>query len=365
MSRISLVGHSRGGEAVAVAAALNTMPALPDDPSVTFSFGFSLRTVVALAPSDGQYLPRGQGVVLHGVNYLTVAGTLDADVGTFAGARQFARVVTDDAHVAAAVSIHRANHTQFNSDWGRRDVGLGAAAHLLATGPLLSQADQQQAATGLVGAFLDFTVMDRPEYRRLFDATAAIPPWLPDTVYLRRFAAGDGAGLSRFDDPDGITHPWGTAAISGGSGAVVRLPTKLGPSTERVLELTANSDETSFDLTGLAAGRVGPNATITVDAGTDAAGAEIGINARVTTSAGQSVTVGLRPWQSLPGLLDGRTLKRFVPGGAGGEVLLQTYSVPLSVFVDQGLNPTQITDLTIILNGVADGRVYLDNVGVR
>lgn len=365
VSRISLVGHSRGGEAVAVAAAFNTMPSLPEDPSVTFAFGFALRAVVALAPSDGQYLPGGQPVTLGGLDYLTVAGTMDADVGTFAGERQYARVATDDGHVAAAVAIHRANHTQFNSDWGRSDVGLGAAAQLLATGPLLGPDDQRRAAAGLVGAFLDLTVGGRSDYRGLFDGTAATPEWLPDTVYVRRFTAGDGTGLARFDRGDSIDNPWGRATVTGGTGRVVGLPTKAGPSTDRVLQVTADADQMSYTVSGLDAGRVAAGAVVTVDAGTDSGAVGIGVAVRASDVSGASVTVALLPWAGLPAELDSRTLKPLLPGSAGDEVLLQTFSVPVSVLADQGLDPAQISQLSVVVDGAAGHQVYLDDVGVR
>jgi hypothetical protein len=55
MSRIALMGHSRGGEAAATAAAFNHMKYAPEDANITFDYGFSIRAVVAIAPADGQY----------------------------------------------------------------------------------------------------------------------------------------------------------------------------------------------------------------------------------------------------------------------------------------------------------------------
>ena len=59
MDRIALLGHSRGGEAVAHAAAFNRLDRYPDDANFEFDFGFGIRSVVAIAPVDGQYLPTG------------------------------------------------------------------------------------------------------------------------------------------------------------------------------------------------------------------------------------------------------------------------------------------------------------------
>ncbi len=57
--RIALVGHSRGGEAAAHAAAFNRLPFNPDDARAKFNYGYKIRSVVAIAPAEGQYRPAG------------------------------------------------------------------------------------------------------------------------------------------------------------------------------------------------------------------------------------------------------------------------------------------------------------------
>ena len=54
MSRIALMGHSRGGEAVAIAGAFNRLPYYPDDANQKFDFNFDIKGLVAIAPVDGQ-----------------------------------------------------------------------------------------------------------------------------------------------------------------------------------------------------------------------------------------------------------------------------------------------------------------------
>ena len=65
MDRIALIGHSRGGEAVGHAAAFNRLSHYPDDANVEFDFGFDIRSLIAIAPVDGQYLPTGRKVVVE------------------------------------------------------------------------------------------------------------------------------------------------------------------------------------------------------------------------------------------------------------------------------------------------------------
>ena len=113
---------SHKSEAVAIAAAFNRLPAYPDDALVEFDYDFSIRSLVAIAPIDGQYKPRGNRTPLENVNYLVLHGSYDADVSSYSGSRQLERVeFTDDqAWIKAGLYIHRANHGQFNSVWGNR-----------------------------------------------------------------------------------------------------------------------------------------------------------------------------------------------------------------------------------------------------
>jgi dienelactone hydrolase len=90
-SRIALMGHSRGGEAVAVAAAFNRLKNYPDDATVKFDFGFNIRSLVAIAPVDGQYRPSDKPTPVANVNYFLIHGSHDGDVSTFSGLQQYER----------------------------------------------------------------------------------------------------------------------------------------------------------------------------------------------------------------------------------------------------------------------------------
>ena len=92
MDRIALIGHSRGGESVAHAAAFNRLSRYPDDANVRFDYNFSIRSVAAIAPADGQYKPAGHLTPLENVNYLVVHGGHDSDAAIFMGIRQFTRI---------------------------------------------------------------------------------------------------------------------------------------------------------------------------------------------------------------------------------------------------------------------------------
>ncbi|HWI62305.1 MAG TPA: hypothetical protein VNT75_10740 [Symbiobacteriaceae bacterium] len=180
MGSIALVGHSRGGEAAFLAAVFNDLPYLPENAAVPLGYHFKIKAVATLAPTDGQYQPAGRLPELHGVSYLSLHGSQDADVTTFGGARQFQRVLLPEGSDAlkAAVFVAGANHTQWSTAWGGRDWE-GLAGLLLRTGPILPAADQRQVAAVYLSAFLEDALRGSRIYRPLFADSRSGAPWLP------------------------------------------------------------------------------------------------------------------------------------------------------------------------------------------
>ena len=121
MGNIVLMGHSRGGEAVANAAAFNKLTHYPDDASLRFDFDFDIKGIVSIAPVDGQYLPTGRKVVVEDMSYLTFHGSHDGDVTSFHELRTYDRMKfngSDAFHFKAAVYCLRGNHGRCRSWWG-------------------------------------------------------------------------------------------------------------------------------------------------------------------------------------------------------------------------------------------------------
>jgi dienelactone hydrolase len=188
LDRISLIGHSRGGEAVIIAAAYNRLPCWPEDATQPFAFGFGIRSVVAIAPIDGQYETSGVATPVRNVDYLVLQGSHDSDVATFAGQRTLHRVAFTDGkpHFKAGLYFHRANHGQFNTVWGSRDIGEPFSS-LLATGALMPAEDQRRIALVTIGAFLETTLKDQRGYRAFFQDPRAGAAWLPRTILLNQY----------------------------------------------------------------------------------------------------------------------------------------------------------------------------------
>ncbi len=225
MQNIAVGGHSRGGEAAAVAAAFNRLPYYPDDYGLAFDYGYNIRAVVAIAPIDGQYVPAQRGTRLANLNYFIIHGSHDADVTSFDGIDQFERVTFDAGTewFKAAVYVYRANHGQFNTTWGNSDVG-GLAAGFLNHGALLTAEEQRQAAAVYISAFLDASLKGAEGYLPLFqDARSAPGGWLPDTVILNRFErAGDEIIASYEEDADLRSVTLAGASARGSSLAIWR-----------------------------------------------------------------------------------------------------------------------------------------------
>jgi len=206
LSRIALMGHSRGGEAVAVAAAFNRLARYPDDARVAFDFQFDIRTLVAIAPVDGQYRPADQGTPLEDINYLVLHGAHDADVSTFMGQRQFQRVrfTGDGPWRKSAIYIYRANHGQFNTVWGSSNVGKELGLLLLKRNLLAGEA-QRQAGKVFISAFLDLTLRDARGYEPLFRDARRGGAWLPPTIYLTRYEDPSTRRVATFEEDVDVT----------------------------------------------------------------------------------------------------------------------------------------------------------------
>lgn len=202
LGQIALMGHSRGGEAVAQAAAFNLMERYPDDARVRLGFNYGIRSLVAIAPVDGQYKPAGRLVPVKGVSYLVLHGSHDGDVSTFQGLRQYDRIDLGDddpSRFKAAVYVYRANHGQWNTVWGNRDRGRrsGRSLELRA---LMEPEDQRRVAEVYVSAFLDATLKGKAEYMPLFRDHRVAGGWLPKTMYVTRFEQGGYRPLATFDE---------------------------------------------------------------------------------------------------------------------------------------------------------------------
>ena len=161
LDRVVLIGHSRGGEAVSEAAVFNRLPAYPDDATLEFNYNFGLRGVIAIAPVDHQYDPRGRPTAMQDVNYLVIHGSHDADVTAYAGSATYNRLSFRRCRdcFKAGFYLIGANHGQFNVGWGKFDAPA-PFSWFLNVAPLMEADVQRRIATPLFSAFIEAVVFD-------------------------------------------------------------------------------------------------------------------------------------------------------------------------------------------------------------
>lgn len=206
MHNIALMGHSRGGEAVAVAGAFNRLSHYPDDATINFDFNFDIKSLVAIAPIDGQYKPMAKGTPLTNYNYFLIHGSHDGDVSTFSGLAQYERIQFTDGQpwFKSAIFVYRANHGQWNTVWGSLDGGPPSARALDIRG-LISPEEQRQFARVYITAFLEATLRGKKEYLPMFRDHRVAGAWLPKTMYITRFQESGFRLAADFDEDIDVT----------------------------------------------------------------------------------------------------------------------------------------------------------------
>lgn len=184
LQRVSLIGHSRGGQAVAMVADYERW--FSEEDSLNGIEDIGIEGVVAIAPTDRQV--DDMRAELDNVSYLTLHGARDGDVHNYHGDRQYGRVSIpgDNGHFKAGVYIAEANHSQFNTDWGRMDMRLPGGV-FLNRAQMMSEEEQRQVAEVYISAFLESAVKENDQYLPLFRDVRYGKEWLPNTQYITRF----------------------------------------------------------------------------------------------------------------------------------------------------------------------------------
>jgi dienelactone hydrolase len=403
LDRIALIGHSRGGEAVAVAAAFNRLPYDPDDGRVKLDYGFGIRSVIAIAPADGQYLPAGEGTPIRNVSYLTLQGSYDGDVVSFDGARQWSRVTfdPDSFGVKAAIYVHGANHGQFNTSWGRDDAG-GLRGRLLNFKGIMDPERQRQVAQVYISAFLELTLRDRTEYLPLFVDRRAGGDWLPPGIILSRVATSSDRLLASYDEDIDLrttTQPGGTitganladwreklvkikwgdlenrAAFLGWNRAEwpgadpsyqLQLPDSgvaLRPTTQLVFALADAKDDPSPrdpDAKPKPKEKAKP----------DSAGAKdrprqpIDLTVELVDRDGHTARMPLSAVRAIQPQLEAKVIKIGpLESGPRSEIVFQSYALPLGAF--PGIDPARLRAVRLVFDRTPKGVIVLDDVGFR
>lgn len=219
MNKIAIIGHSRGGEAVGHAAVFNKLSHYPDDAKEVFDFNFNIRSVIAIAPVDGQYKPSGKLVKIKDVNYFVLHGALDMDMQSYAGLATLKRVEFSKEFEGfkAGLYMSNANHGQFNGSWGRKD-GISPGINRFNLDQLMSKAEQEMTSSVYISSFLEITLNEKEEYKALFMDARYGRKWLPNLIYLNQYEPSKKIVIADFEedvDVQTTTIPKGRISSSG------------------------------------------------------------------------------------------------------------------------------------------------------
>lgn len=378
LSRAIILGHSRGGEAVGHASMFNSMsqvqfdpdmPAIPLDGSQGLGpYEFNLRGVVAIAPTDGQYVPVSGEKTQVGDNYLLLHGSRDGDVSTFDGYKTYDRShavdLTNPIQPAVGFKsllwIYRANHNYFNSVWTQESERT------------LDRHQQEQIAKVYICAFAQVVLQDKLEYMELlknyrFGVEAG---WLPTDVELvsqyqdphRRF-------IQHFEEPGSnlvVSNPvMGTvepSSINAKKQSFFGAPTQIlyqetqglrldWSGINGVYRLKLDPDTLESESFKFLAFRVGQSKESKNPVGREQDFTiEVGDGVKVVSFSASSINKIIYPDQFFtPRLLISRTV-------------MQTFRIPLEQLQEQGLNVKHLTEIILLFNLVPSGVLYLDEL---
>jgi hypothetical protein len=394
MDRIALIGHSRGGESVAHAAAFNQLSRYPDDANVRLDYNFNIRSVIAIAPCDEQYMPAGHPTALENVNYLVIHGGHDADAFIFFGVRQFKRVhFTDDNFwFKSAVYIYRANHNRFNAAWGRLNA-TGINGWFINDKPIMDTENQRKVAKVLISAFLETTLNGRDEYLPVFKDTRSASNWLPQDIYVNQYQDSNFQVIADFEeDFDVITTTCGGKVLgenltgwsesnvdfraeekaSQDNSVVILWGEKkfednndpnslmigsyhitLDPDTHRDLQVDKDSSLV-FSI-----GSVNPHQDTIIDLSielSDSDGNRAALPLSTVGPVHPALNVRLVKWKWLE--------KKFIDDFS--ERLLQTYEIPFRHFVEanSSFNPSRLENISFVFDRFPNGTIMLDDIGI-
>ncbi|MCL6603402.1 MAG: alpha/beta hydrolase [Paenibacillus sp.] len=385
----ALLGHSRGGQAVAMAADAGRW--FKGDSVLAVTKQFHITSVIALAPTDKSI--DGQQARLSDVSYLTLQGARDGDVHDFYGDRQYIRSSYSRGSNAFKSSLYiaDANHSQFNSDWGLHDQSFPTGLFLSRTG-IMNGNDQRQIAKVYVSAFLETTLHGNEDYLGLFRDYSNGLEWLPETSYYNRFQSGGLRQIVTFDEDRNKSTAGriGTADAEGlrwteelakdrqskskstyglvlertalqGAKAAYSIQLQTGATKDAALSNTEGLTFSMSNHNNLSSEDISNNSIMPPD-----------IEVELTDSNHNKARLKLSDIKKILPLPE--TLFTLTPWleerisddkyGDISEAVFQTYELPFRRFEQENpdFEPTKITEITYYLKGTGD-KIMLDDIG--
>ncbi len=205
-SNIFLAGHSRGGQAVAIAAAMNKLPRYHTDSKIEFNYGFNIKGIIQIAPNDPYEPTKGNPLKLQDINYLLIQGGHDADVFTPMGNRVYNRLALSDTSncFKAFIYSYRSNHGQFNTSWGKYDFGY-PKTRLLNVQSILDAEEQRKIAKVYISAFIETLAGTGNDYKNIFRDFRYALNWLPKDYYVSQYKDSQSINIADYEEDLDVT----------------------------------------------------------------------------------------------------------------------------------------------------------------
>lgn len=188
MDNIALVGHSRGGQAVPLATVINKQKNYYGDANQHFDFNFSIKGIVEIGPTHYYSMTKDKPLEIENVDYLLLQGGYDQDMYFMGGLRKYnnLRFTDTDFHFKSLLYVYTANHGQFNTAWGRKDV-MFPQSLLLNLKPLMGGDEQREIAKTYISAFLDASLKGKKEYLPMLKDYRTVKEMLPRDYYINQY----------------------------------------------------------------------------------------------------------------------------------------------------------------------------------
>jgi hypothetical protein len=338
-------------------------PVVPLDGSAGLGpYGFALKAVAAIAPTDRQYEPIA-GPTIVPDRYFLIHGSRDGDVSTFEGYNTYNRAhavnlanpTVSDGKFKALLWVFGANHNQFNSVWPSETPPATT----------MPRPDQERVAKVQLGALAQLLLRRRTRYLKVLRDHAVAAPWMPAGTDF----------VSQYQDPqreflvhnqEGLGPPQISAPVQG---------------TVTAVQVTAGRQQK--DLVNAGA----PQSTITLRVEWNAPGARltfginpaslpvqpfrtlafrIGQSAEALNAVGQDqdltieISSGSRT-AAIPASSLHRLLYPDVVFGAG-KIVMQSLRLSVRRLADLGIDPRDLRSIAFAFDRTATGVVYVGDV---
>ena len=331
LTRISVSGHSRGGEASVAAYMLNAASATP----------FAIGSVSSIAPVGGQ------SYVLPNVPYFVILPAADCDVRLLSGQRIYDRAgsAIADAMTKSAIYVYGADHNFFNTVWAADGDDCGA----LTRADKITAPNQQRLGEAYLAAFHRANLLGEAVYDDMLRNGLIFPSTAAYKIYGERHETNH----TRLID-GGVT----TGLVTGG-GATLATATNPSPHQTNATRLTWSSNSA--------------NVTYTVPMGQrDASGFEVlSFRAAQTTAMSGSANVDFQVELQGGGVTRAFYVgqfdvipPRYLHPQGYTHTVMTTVRIPLHSFImnNSGLTLNNVDTIRFKFFWPSTGELYVDDV---